>query len=159
MILAGRWRGSGDWNMSRWHCRTMKSMNFRASSSNFPKKYQKGSTDWVKQSEPIFLLPILVGICAQRREVTLGKLKLKLLTSPIFVAPGPYARHPKQGPATSFWRRGGKKDKRHLVSLMYIWGMRYMIYSTYICIPPSQRPRKTWSFKSEVKDHTLLLKT
>ena len=26
-------------------------------------------------------------------------------------------------------------------------------------IPPSQRPRKTWSFKSEVKDHTLLLKT
>ena len=26
-------------------------------------------------------------------------------------------------------------------------------------IPPSQRPRKTWSFKSEVEDHTLLLKT
>ena len=33
-------------------------------------------------------------------------------------------------------------------------------FSVYIYIfPSSQRPRKTWSFKSEVKDHTLLLKT
>lgn len=56
MILAGRWRGSGDWN--RWIS------GFHPPSS--PKKYRKGSTDWVKQSEPIFFLPILVGICAQR---------------------------------------------------------------------------------------------
>ena len=35
----------------------------------------------------------------------------------------------------------------------------YVYVLTYTTNPPSQRPRKTWSFKSEVKDHTLLLKT
>ena len=36
---------------------------------------------------------------------------------------------------------------------------KFKIYIIYKYYPPSQRPRKTWSFKSEVKDHTLLLKT
>ncbi len=48
----------------------------------------------------------------------------------------------------------------HLVGNGWKWNSLLWILHIYIYIyPPSQRPRKTWSFKSEVKDHTLLLKT